>query len=879
MRRIVAGGMGFAAVFAAAAADARPPIRSDFFALYPSAVGSRLDDLPSKTKHCGVCHFDFNGGGPRNPYGFGIEVGRNGGLTSTQAMLAIAAQDSDNDSRSNLVEITDVVNFGNTPTFPGLSQANKASAVNIPLAEIEPYLTPSGGVDTTPPTVAVTAPNGGEILAPGSVVSVVFSATDASGIARIDVDLSDDNGSSYKPVGRDLPPGQPFAWFVPNRPGASNRIRVTALDNAGNPAGDASDANFTITAVTGGRVPTTLRDMDLAGTQPLTGVILEDPSTSCVTCHGGYDAANEPHRNWAGSMMGQAARDPLFLACLAVAEQDAPGVGDLCIRCHSPGGWMEGRSVDTSGGQLTVKDRQGVQCDFCHRIADVDYVPGVSPQQDVAVLAGVTPLPLAAANGEFVNDPNPLRRGPFADAAASHAFVESPLHRSSKLCGTCHDVSNPVFVRTGPRDYAPAAFDAPHPDLDLRNMFPIERTYSEWTQSTYASAGVYAPQFAGNKPNGIVSTCQDCHMRDVDARGCSESGVPRRPDMPLHDFTGGNTFVPGLLPALFPGEVDAAAVQAAVARATSMLQLAASLDVTPRDFGITVRVTNETGHKLPSGYPEGRRIWLHVEARDAGGQTVFESGAYDAVTAELAHDPHVQIYEIHPGLSPGLAGALGLPAGPSFHFVLNDTIYLDNRIPPRGFTNTAFEDIQSAPVGYAYDDGQYWDETDYTLPAAAESVTVTLYYQTTTKEYVEFLRDENNTNTAGDDFYAMWAANGKAAPVEMQRQTVAVDVVVAAREQPGTEAHQVRAQTAPNPFRSRMQVLLTLPRAAHARVAVYDVGGRRLRTLLDAPRPAGRHPVVWDGRDDRGADVAPGVYLVRSEVGANTFTHRTVRLH
>jgi len=69
--------------------EARPPIRADFFATYPNATGSKLDVLPSNSKHCGVCHFDFNGGGPRNPYGSGIEVGRNNGLTNIQAILAI----------------------------------------------------------------------------------------------------------------------------------------------------------------------------------------------------------------------------------------------------------------------------------------------------------------------------------------------------------------------------------------------------------------------------------------------------------------------------------------------------------------------------------------------------------------------------------------------------------------------------------------------------------------------------------------------------------------------------------------------------------------------------------------------------------------------
>ena len=53
-------------------APARPAIRQGFFNAYPNAVGSRLDSVPSKAGHCGVCHYDFNGGGPRNAYGEGI---------------------------------------------------------------------------------------------------------------------------------------------------------------------------------------------------------------------------------------------------------------------------------------------------------------------------------------------------------------------------------------------------------------------------------------------------------------------------------------------------------------------------------------------------------------------------------------------------------------------------------------------------------------------------------------------------------------------------------------------------------------------------------------------------------------------------------------
>jgi hypothetical protein len=625
---------------------------------------------------------------------------------------------------------------------------------------------------------------------------------------------------------------------------------------------------------------TTPADFVQPGTQPSAEFDDFDEPALCAQCHGGFRPAGDaPSDAWTTSMMGQAARDPLFLACVAVAEQDAPSVGDLCIRCHTPGGWQEGRSVDTSGGLLNAKDRQGVQCDFCHRSVDRIHTPGEDPAQDVDVLDDIVPLPLQYGNGQFITDPAPLRRGPFADAQASHGFVQSPLHRRSDICGTCHDVSNPVFVRDPSGDYSPTGFDQEHPDMDLRNMFPIERTFSEWSQSEYAAAGVYAPQFAGNKPDGMVSTCQDCHMPDADAKGCNEPGSPRRPDMPVHDLTGGNAFIPDILPSFVPpGEIDVTSLQDAKARAISMLQRAATLAVTPQDFGLTVRVTNETGHKLPSGYPEGRRIWLNVRAFDAAGQQIFESGAYDFQTAVLEHDAQATIYQIEPGLSPGLAGALGLAAGPSFHFVLNDTIYLDNRIPPRGFTNAAFAAVQSPPVAHTYADGQHWDETAYFLPAAAESALVTLYYQTLSKEYVEFLRDANTTNTAGQDLYDAWAANGKSSPVLMAQVGTPVQVIPSDASAPPAAVEASLGEVWPNPFRANLRIAYYVARSGGVRLSVYDVRGREVRSLVAAVQDPGRHEITWNGLDDRGRALAAGVYFVRYEADRRTMTKRVMRL-
>jgi len=868
-----------AALACAPPAGARNPYRRAFFDTYVVAQGSALDNLPSKPGHCGVCHFDFNGSGTRNPYGLGIEVGLNNGLTVTNAILAIQNSDSDADGFANLVEITDVDDFDNTPTFPGLSQANKNNTINVPLDEIEPYLTPSAGIDTTPPTVTLSTPNGGETVPAHGYTPILYTASDASGIAYVNLYLSDDGGAAFMPVALHTTPGSGYSWFVPNRPGSASRIRVQAVDNAGNAGFDDSNANFTIAGLPPGFVPTTMRDIDLPGTQPHEGAILDDPDATCATCHGNYDPDAEPWYNWRGSMMAQAARDPFFFACMAVAEQDAPSVGDVCIRCHTPGGWQEGRSVDTSGGLLTAKDRHGVQCDFCHREVDHNYVPGVSPAADEAVLAAIDPLPLRYANGQFINDPAPLRRGPYADAQAPHAFVESPLHRSGNMCGVCHDVSNPVFVEIGPQDYAPTPFDAAHPDFNPRSMFPIERTYSEWERSEYAATGVYAPQFAGVKPDGMVSTCQDCHMHDVIGRG--EVAGPRRDDLGLHDLMGGNHFVPDIIATFFPDEVSTVQLQAAKGRAIGMLQKAATLEATPEPFGLTVRVINETGHKLPSGYPEGRRIWLNVQAFDAGGTKVFESGAYDLATATLSHDAQAKIYEVHPGLSPALAGALGLPAGESFHFVLNDTIYADNRIPPRGFTNAAFGEAQSPPVAHTYADGQYWDETPYHLPTTATTAVVTLNYQSTSREYIEFLRDENRTNSAGQSLYDAWTAQGKAGPIAMATTQVNVQVTEQDMVDEGGAPLPPEfrlEENRPNPFEGGTVFAYALPARAHVAFTVHDASGRRVKTLVDRVEKAGRYHLAWDGCDDRGTRLPAGVYFARCRADENESQRRIVLL-
>ena len=109
----------------------------------------------------------------------------------------------------------------------------------------------------------------------------------------------------------------------------------------------------------------------LPGMQPNEKGIEFAKVQQCRMCHAGTnDAESDPFLTWQGGMMAQAARDPVFRAALAVANQDVNGVGEFCLRCHTPRGWLENRSKPADGSALNEEDMQGVSCDVCHRLVD-----------------------------------------------------------------------------------------------------------------------------------------------------------------------------------------------------------------------------------------------------------------------------------------------------------------------------------------------------------------------------------------------------------------------------------------------------------------------------------------------------------------------------
>lgn len=76
-----------------------------------------------------------------------------------------------------------------------------------------------------------------------------------------------------------------------------------------------------------------------------------------------------------------------------------------------------------------------------------------------------------------------------------------------------------------------------------------------------------------------------------------------------------------------------------------------------------------------------------------------------------------------------------------------------------------------------------------------------------------------------------------------------------------------------NPMRSSTSVTYAIADAGPVELGIFDVAGRRVRSLVNRSDDAGVHEVQWDGRDDAGGSVARGVYFARLKIGRETANH------
>ena len=595
----------------------------------------------------------------------------------------------------------------------------------------------------------------------------------------------------------------------------------------------------------------------MPGTQPPPeGAVTLEAPTRCTNCHGGYNAAIEPTYNWKGSMMAQSARDPLFWACLTVSAQDSiwaigsPNATDICLRCHLPQGWIEGRSDPTNASLMKGDDFSGVHCDVCHHAFDPFFESTYAGSRegsdwlnywdetnlsrtpsntaalktytaDKSLSLGVrnfngTPFfgannqPISPnytenASGQMFLSGTRDKRASFADASARHNILYSRYHKSKYMCATCHDVSNPVLANLGANPTQPLPTEV----NPAYSFYHVERTFSEFMLSAYGQqggapgVGPFAPSvFKTSTPGNYISKCQDCHMKDGVGKACSQNDGVNRPSgsiehpksgQPIHDLTGGNAWIASILASTVSGSpnynatnaqllrqgplvltldltqgepLDPSALLGGADRAKQQLRMAASIQNATYDAasgGLSFRIQNQTGHKLISGFPEGRRMFVNIRAYDSANRLLYEVNPYDYTVGTLkglpatyspnspalgSNEAYVDalVYEMQP--TSALTGE-----SKTFHFALATGRYKDNRIPPKGFRITEAGGRLSVPVSNGVDrpdlftSAEYtggYDDVSLTIPKNASYVEIKLYYQTTSREYIEFLRDEIN---------------------------------------------------------------------------------------------------------------------------------------
>lgn len=514
----------------------------------------------------------------------------------------------------------------------------------------------------------------------------------------------------------------------------------------------------------------TANDIKLPGTQPggLTDLLSSTSPVGCSGCHvatitGGAGASPPAnyYGGWNGSLMGNSARDPYFRSALAIANKDIDNVGSLCLRCHSPSAALEGRNA-ADGSQINSDDLHGITCVACHRMVPPSPFPGESAR-DAAERAAIPGTPYTQNSSAYILDRQDVRRGPF-DVAPPHGVSQSAYLTSGQLCGNCHDIYNPLLsYNSNKGEYELNALDTPPPAN--AQLFSVQRTYSEWAASKFNNGGVSELSFwypglkrSTDTATGAITVCQDCHMpRNV---GPLINGGTNRL-VASHAFYGGlqSDAVDTMIEAWngtngeFDNNKQSDTRLVAQSGYTYLRQLAVSLSASAYAGQLVVTVTNQTGHKFPTGYEEGRRAWIKVEGYDdVFGQVVFTSGVFSPSDGRiLPGNAPAKIYEVKNGLTEQHANAIGRPelVGPGFHSFLNNKVFTDTRIPPRGFTNAAFDAAHMEPVGIHYADGQYWDNTVYQMNPCTSLITVSVQYQQVTGEYVDFL--SSNANFLVDD--------------------------------------------------------------------------------------------------------------------------------
>ncbi|ADU65238.1 hypothetical protein Selin_0487 [Desulfurispirillum indicum S5] len=288
----------------------------------------------------------------------------------------------------------------------------------------------------------------------------------------------------------------------------------------------------------------------------------EGPGT-CLGCH------HEIHTQWSHSMHAYAWQNRWYQDDYRLAHRETAGATDvLCGACHAPIAARTGQLPPHDGSAFDATARQGISCDFCHTVSDVNRL----------------------YNMGHVSSPGNLKYGNRGDGSSPyHGVKYSAVHRSAEFCGSCHNVKHPAGGTA------------------------IIDTYDDWKSGPYAEQGI---------------TCQHCHMTPGPGQGVnpgksSPMGMERS-NVAFHGFVGGSSFAQRKM-----GNEAQAQMAEEMLRAAAELELEAKRD--GESLSLTVHVDNVgAGHKIPTGVTYIRKMWLEVKVEDEQGNTVYHSGSVDA---------------------------------------------------------------------------------------------------------------------------------------------------------------------------------------------------------------------------------------------------------
>ncbi len=490
-------------------------------------------------------------------------------------------------------------------------------------------------------------------------------------------------------------------------------------------------------------------------------------SANCAICHtnltdaGGADVSIDTH--WRSTMMSNAARDPYFRAKVSAEIANAPHlqgvIEDVCGTCHTPMARTQaardgtesllfGSGFFNTANPLHKAGIDGVSCTLCHQIQPT----GLGQAETFAggyVIDTSSVSPDRVIFSQFANPETQMMM-----SASGFKPVQGEHLGESALCAVCHTVLTPFIDAAG----------------NVQGTFPEQAPFLEWLHSSYSGD----------------TGCQDCHMPSAGGSAKTASMPPNlaaKSPFSQHFFVGGNSHVLEMLrdnASALAVTASSANFNASVARALDQLQnRTAEVSIVEsalngQTLAVTVNVANETGHKLPTGFPS-RRAWLNFQVTDSGGKLVFESGKPNAdgsITGNQAdrdaagYEPHhdlitsadqVQIYE----------AILQNMAGGVTHKLLEASGYIkDNRLLPAGFDKTSAGEL-IAVWGAALNDTDFSggsDNVTYQVNTAGFSgpftVTVKLYYQSLAFSTVEALFKFDTPEVRA--FKAIYQASNKA---------------------------------------------------------------------------------------------------------------------